>query len=110
MTVAKLAQDPHRFGGEREKNLEVAIGREVRAYRRQKQITVAELATTASTAPKSATRPLFSHRTHRYQYPRRRIIHRHLIRRRGPQLDLSGLWAFCQHRRLPHLNRSHLPR
>ena len=44
MTVAKLAQDPHRVSGEREKNLEVAIGREVRAYRRQKQITVAELA------------------------------------------------------------------
>ena len=44
MTVAKLAQDPHRVSGEREKNLEVEIGREVRAYRRQKQITVAELA------------------------------------------------------------------
>ena len=44
MTVAKLAQDPHRVSDEREKNLEVAIGREVRAYRRQKQITVAELA------------------------------------------------------------------
>jgi transcriptional regulator with XRE-family HTH domain len=44
MTAAKLAQDPHRVIGEREKNLEVAIGREVRAYRRQKQITVAELA------------------------------------------------------------------
>ena len=44
MTVAKLAQDPHRVSSEREKNLEVAIGREVRAYRRQKQITVAELA------------------------------------------------------------------
>ncbi|MDG2405295.1 MAG: XRE family transcriptional regulator [Paracoccaceae bacterium] len=44
MTVAKLFQDPHRVSSEREKNLEVAIGREVRAYRRQKQITVAELA------------------------------------------------------------------
>lgn len=42
---AKLTQDPHRLRlDEREKVLEVAIGREVRAYRRQKQITVAELA------------------------------------------------------------------
>ena len=39
-----LSQDPHRLkSGEREKVLEVAIGREVRAYRKQKEITVAEL-------------------------------------------------------------------
>ena len=44
MTAPKLFQDPHRVSSEREKNLEVAIGREVRAYRRQKKITVAELA------------------------------------------------------------------
>ena len=43
--VSKLTQDPHRTrDGEREKVLEVAIGREVRAFRRQQEITVAELA------------------------------------------------------------------
>ena len=41
---ASLRQDPHRTEGEREKNLEMAIGREVRAFRRQRQITVADLA------------------------------------------------------------------
>ncbi len=41
----KLQQDPHSVKPEgREKVLEVAIGREVRAYRRQQEITVAELA------------------------------------------------------------------
>jgi transcriptional regulator with XRE-family HTH domain len=40
-----LTQDPHRVRTEgREKVLEVAIGREVRAHRRQQEITVAELA------------------------------------------------------------------
>jgi transcriptional regulator with XRE-family HTH domain len=40
-----LNQDPHHIRSEdREKVLEVAIGREVRAHRRQKAITVAELA------------------------------------------------------------------
>lgn len=45
MEVAvKLTQDPHRTrDGDREKVLEVAIGREVRAFRRQQEITVAEL-------------------------------------------------------------------
>ncbi|MEP5153461.1 XRE family transcriptional regulator [Planktotalea sp.] len=44
--VVKLNQDPHVTSvGEREKVLEVAIGREVRAFRKQKEITVAELAT-----------------------------------------------------------------
>jgi transcriptional regulator with XRE-family HTH domain len=43
--VNKLTQDPHSTrDGEREKVLEVAIGREVRAFRRQQEITVAELA------------------------------------------------------------------
>ena len=43
--VANLGQDPHgTLIGEREKVLEVAIGREVRAFRKQKDITVAELA------------------------------------------------------------------
>ncbi len=42
--VSRLSQDPHRTQEqEREKVLEVAIGREVRAYRRQQEITVAEL-------------------------------------------------------------------
>lgn len=40
-----LTQDPHVVRDEREKVLEVAIGREVRAYRRQQEITVAELST-----------------------------------------------------------------
>ncbi|MBD3665923.1 helix-turn-helix domain-containing protein [Sulfitobacter aestuariivivens] len=43
--AAKLTQDPHRTrDGEREKVLEVAIGRQVRSFRRQKEITGAELA------------------------------------------------------------------
>ena len=43
--VVKLSQDPHvTSAGEREKVLEVAIGREVRAFRKQQEITVAELA------------------------------------------------------------------
>lgn len=40
----KLSQDPHRVRDEREKVLEVAIGRQVRAFRRQKGATVADLA------------------------------------------------------------------
>ena len=39
-----LNQDPHRLKDEREKILELAIGREVRANRRQQNITVADLA------------------------------------------------------------------
>src|SRR6056297_1701881 len=42
--VSSLRQDPHSTRDDREKVLEVAIGREVRAFRRQKGITVAELA------------------------------------------------------------------
>jgi transcriptional regulator with XRE-family HTH domain len=38
-----LSQDPHRVSEPREKNLEVAIGRAVRAFRRQKGMTVADL-------------------------------------------------------------------
>jgi transcriptional regulator with XRE-family HTH domain len=41
--VTKLEQDPHSLRDEREKVLEVAIGREVRAFRKQQGITVAEL-------------------------------------------------------------------
>ncbi len=41
-----LTQDPHSVRAEREKVLEVAIGREVRAFRKQQGITVAELAET----------------------------------------------------------------
>lgn len=41
-----LKQNPHRIGEHREKVLEVAIGREVRAYRRKQEITVAELSAT----------------------------------------------------------------
>ena len=43
--VVNLTQDPHSVqSGEREKVLEVAIGREVRAFRKQQNITVADLA------------------------------------------------------------------
>lgn len=42
-TMTKLLQDPHSLREEREKVLEVAIGREVRAFRKQQGITVAEL-------------------------------------------------------------------
>ncbi|WP_370204827.1 helix-turn-helix domain-containing protein [Pararhodobacter marinus] len=42
-TGSRLTQDPHSLRDVREKILEVAIGREVRAYRKQQNITVAEL-------------------------------------------------------------------
>jgi transcriptional regulator with XRE-family HTH domain len=42
--LAKLKQNPHRQADDREKVLEVAIGREVRGFRLQQNITVAELA------------------------------------------------------------------
>ena len=38
-----LTQDPHRVSDKPEKVLEVAIGREVRMFRRQKEMTVADL-------------------------------------------------------------------
>ncbi|MCG6560551.1 MULTISPECIES: helix-turn-helix domain-containing protein [Ruegeria] len=41
--MTQLLQDPHSVREEREKVLEVAIGREVRAFRKQQGITVAEL-------------------------------------------------------------------
>jgi len=41
--MTKLMQDPHRLKEDREKVLEVAIGREVRAFRKQQGITLAEL-------------------------------------------------------------------
>lgn len=43
MNAPPLKQDPHRVRETREKVLEVAIGREVRAHRRKQEITVAEL-------------------------------------------------------------------
>lgn len=46
MTPRQLHQDPHRVVENREKVLEVAIGREVRAFRRKQEITVAELSAT----------------------------------------------------------------
>lgn len=46
MTEAILQQDPHRVVENREKVLEVAIGREVRAFRRKQEITVADLSAT----------------------------------------------------------------
>ena len=44
-TTTPLTQNPHRVSEPREKNLEVAIGRAVRAFRRQKAMTVADLST-----------------------------------------------------------------
>ena len=46
MSVTPLQQDPHRTRETREKVLEVAIGREVRAFRRKQEITVADLSAT----------------------------------------------------------------
>ncbi|GGA06601.1 XRE family transcriptional regulator [Amylibacter cionae] len=46
MTVAPFSQDPHSLREAREKVLEVAIGREVRAHRRKQNITVAALSET----------------------------------------------------------------
>jgi transcriptional regulator with XRE-family HTH domain len=43
MTAAILAQDPHKVREERENILEVAIGREVRAFRHQSGMTIADL-------------------------------------------------------------------
>ncbi|MGI9434256.1 MAG: helix-turn-helix domain-containing protein [Geminicoccaceae bacterium] len=43
MTVS-YQQDPHALGGAKDSSLEVAIGREVRAFRTEKGLTVAELA------------------------------------------------------------------
>jgi hypothetical protein len=42
MSAAILGQDPHRIKEERENILEVAIGREVRAFRHQSGMTVAD--------------------------------------------------------------------
>ncbi len=41
--MTSLVQDPHSLRTTREKVLEVAIGREIRAFRRKKEITVADL-------------------------------------------------------------------
>lgn len=43
MSATSLRQNPHRLREKREKVLEVAIGREVRAHRKKKEITVADL-------------------------------------------------------------------
>lgn len=45
MADTSLKQDPHRLSDTGEKNLEVAIGREVRSYRKERDLTVADLAT-----------------------------------------------------------------
>ena len=44
MSASKLSQDPHKVRDNREKNLETAIGREVRESRHQRGMTVADLA------------------------------------------------------------------
>ncbi len=44
MATGKLGQDPHKVKDKREKHLETAIGREVRDFRHQRGMTVADLA------------------------------------------------------------------
>ncbi|KZY30756.1 hypothetical protein A3731_24625 [Roseovarius sp. HI0049] len=44
MGASKLSQDPHKLRESREKNLETAIGREVREFRHARGMTVADLA------------------------------------------------------------------
>lgn len=44
MVASQLSQDPHRVRDPREKNLETAIGREVREVRKARGMTVADLA------------------------------------------------------------------
>lgn len=44
MVASQLSQDPHRVRDAREKNLETAIGREVREVRKARGMTVADLA------------------------------------------------------------------
>ena len=46
-----LTQDPHELAGARENTLEVAIGREVRAFRGELGMTVSELANAAGLSP-----------------------------------------------------------
>lgn len=44
MALKILSQNPHRLRNQNEKNLEVAIGREVRSFRKKQDLTVADLA------------------------------------------------------------------
>lgn len=44
MVPSKLSQDPHKADEPREKNLEIAIGRELREFRRSQGLTVTDLA------------------------------------------------------------------
>lgn len=44
MDQPSLQQDPHKLRDNKENNLEIALGREVRAFRHQKHMTVAHLA------------------------------------------------------------------
>ena len=46
MSQSKLNQDPHKLRETREKNLESAIGRELREIRHKRDMTVADLAQT----------------------------------------------------------------
>lgn len=51
MVAKGLSQDPHRAAGSREKVLELAIGREVRACRQQQDLTIAELCGVTGLSP-----------------------------------------------------------
>lgn len=117
-----LSQDPHRTRDEaREKVLEVAIGREVRAYRRQQQTTVAELSamtgisigmlskiengntspslTTLQTLANALSVPLTSF-FHRFEERRQAV---HTRAGEGVETDREGTRANHQYNLLGHL-------
>ena len=117
-----LSQDPHRTRDEaREKVLEVAIGREVRAYRRQQQTTVAELSamtgisigmlskiengntspslTTLQTLANALSVPLTSF-FHRFEEHRQAV---HTRAGEGVETDREGTRANHQYNLLGHL-------
>ena len=50
-SAAENGQNPHQIGGARDNILEVAIGREVRSFRKKLGITVADLAAAAKLSP-----------------------------------------------------------
>lgn len=117
-----LTQDPHRVRSEeREKVLEVAIGREVRAHRRQQEFTVAELAqitglsigmlskiengntspslTTLQTLANALSVPLTSF-FRRFEENRRAV---HTKSGKGVEMDREGTRADHQYNLLGHI-------
>jgi transcriptional regulator with XRE-family HTH domain len=118
----KLNQDPHHTREhEREKVLEVAIGREVRGYRRQQEITVAELSsltgisigmlskiengntspslTTLQTLANALSVPLTSF-FRRFEESRQAV---HTLAGEGVEIDREGTRANHQYKLLGHI-------